>query len=100
MNGLSQDASRRFIWAEISYFDMWWNEQPEERKQMAKRLIENGQLEIVTGGWVMNDEANTHYYAMVDQMIEGHQWMKQNLGEIEVVECTTRDSKTCIPPIQ
>lgn len=28
----------------------------------------------------MNDEATAHYYAMVEQMVEGHQWLQQHLG--------------------
>ncbi len=45
-----------------------------------KALIKSGQIELVTSGWVMEDEANTHIYAMIDQLIEGNQWMWENVG--------------------
>lgn len=108
-DALSQDSKKKFIWAEISYLDLWWNEQTDAKKEQFKRygaqldfwgvqwencavttciyvhtgilyrLVSNGQLEIVTGGWVMNDEANTHYFAMLDQLIEGHLWLQANI---------------------
>lgn len=70
----------KFMYAEMSFFSMWWNQIDQYKKNKVKKLIENGQFEIITGGWVMNDEANTHYFAMIDQLIEGNQWLNGTLG--------------------
>lgn len=53
---------------------------PAFRSQVVE-LIERGQLELLTGGWVMTDEAGVNLYAMLDQLIEGHQWIRAHLGE-------------------
>uniref|UniRef100_A0AAR2IX91 Alpha-mannosidase n=1 Tax=Pygocentrus nattereri TaxID=42514 RepID=A0AAR2IX91_PYGNA len=75
---LAEDPRRKFIWSEISFFVKWWESADAHKQDVI--LILGGQLEIVTGGWVMTDEANAHYFAMIDQLIEGHQWLEKNLG--------------------
>lgn len=39
----------------------------------------------------MNDEANTHYYAMLDQLIEGHQFIETQLGNITIKSSWAND---------
>ncbi|XP_074094930.1 alpha-mannosidase 2-like isoform X2 [Cotesia typhae] len=77
---LSEDKRRKFIWAEISFFKLWWDEQSEEIHEKVRKLIADGQLEIVSGGWVMPDEAVSHWMAQLTQLTEGHQWLKKNLN--------------------
>ncbi|KAI1714924.1 alpha mannosidase middle domain-containing protein [Ditylenchus destructor] len=77
---LSEKEDMSFIYAEMSFFEMWWSELNDETREKVKRLLKNGQLEIVSGGWVMTDEANAHYYATIMEMIEGHEFIKNQLG--------------------
>ncbi|XP_063991521.1 alpha-mannosidase 2 [Diachasmimorpha longicaudata] len=79
---LSEDKRRKFIWAEMSFFKLWWDEQPKVTQEQVKRLIVDGQLEIVAGGWVMPDEAVSHWMAQLTQLTQGHQWLKANLDYI------------------
>lgn len=79
---LGENSERKFIWAEVVYLAYWWDKVDDKKRNILKRYVENGQLEIVTGGWVMTDEASAHYYAMLEQLIEGHQWVKNHLDYI------------------
>lgn len=70
VQALKADSRRKFIWEEMSYLSMWWSDErvSQGQKDDFKWLVEQGQLEIVGGGWVMNDEANAHHFAIVDQV--------------------------------
>ncbi|KRX86935.1 Coatomer subunit beta', partial [Trichinella pseudospiralis] len=76
---LSQKSEMKFIYAEMSFFEKWWREVDMAKRMLTKRLLDIGQLEIVTGAWVMTDEANAHYFSMIDQLTEGHQWLLNHL---------------------
>lgn len=81
MTSLSKQPNRKFIWAEISYFEWWWKEQDNKMQQLVRKLLRDSQLEFVTGGWVQPDEANTQLYAMEIQLQEGHDFIREIFGE-------------------
>lgn len=70
VQALKEDSRRKFIWEEMSYLSMWWSDKrvTQAQKDDFKWLVTTGQLEIVGGGWVMNDEANSHHFAIIDQV--------------------------------
>lgn len=53
----------------MSYLERWWRDASQQSKSDFIRLVKSGQLEIVGGGWVMNDEANSHYFAIIEQVV-------------------------------
>ncbi|XP_022708909.1 alpha-mannosidase 2x-like isoform X1 [Varroa jacobsoni] len=83
VNFLDNHRDFRFVWSEMSFFARWWQtlDRHPHLRQKVIELVYGGQLEILTGGWVMTDEAGVHLYSMFDQLIEGHQWIKHHLGD-------------------
>ena len=80
ITSLLKNPKRTFIWAEISYFAWWWDDQDDTMRANVKTLLQNRQFEFVTGGWVQPDEANSELYAMEIQLQEGHDWIRRHLG--------------------
>ena len=36
----------------MSFLSLWWDQASSAQRQLFKKLVDNKQLEIVTGGWV------------------------------------------------
>lgn len=49
---LRNDSNKKFTWAEICYLKMFYDEINDKDRKTLYRLIMEGQLEIVGGGWV------------------------------------------------
>lgn len=64
----------RFVFVETYFFWKWWNQQNEETKEEVKKLVKNGQLEIIGGGISMSDEAVVHYQSIIDQSTWGFRY--------------------------
>ena len=77
---LSLDPDKRFIQVETGFFWLWWNEQDEDTREVARQLVREGRLEIAGGGWSMADEASTHYSSFVDNIGLGLNTLKDALG--------------------
>ncbi|XP_055937632.1 lysosomal alpha-mannosidase-like [Argiope bruennichi] len=77
---LMQNENRRFIYVESAFFTRWWEEQTDLTKEIVRRLVNDGRLEFISGGWSMNDEATTHYLAIIDQMTLGLRFLNETFG--------------------
>ena len=73
---LKQYKNLTFIWTEMAFLNRWWDQSHVTKRNELKALIKEGRFEITTGGWVMSDEASSHYFAIIDQLIEG---IKKNI---------------------
>ncbi|CAF4605644.1 unnamed protein product, partial [Rotaria sp. Silwood2] len=49
---LNENPKYKFVWAEMSFLSLWWNQATNDKRQLLKKFLNNKQFEIVTGGWV------------------------------------------------
>jgi hypothetical protein len=82
---LSADSKRTFTYAEMIFFERWYKSLPQVKKEQVKHFVKTGQLEFANGGWVMNDEATTHYQHIIDQMRLGMEFLKNEFGYVPKV---------------
>ncbi|XP_076239948.1 lysosomal alpha-mannosidase II [Calliopsis andreniformis] len=80
IQALLAKPERKFMYVETSFLWKWWLRQNDRVKQDVKNLINEGRLEIVGGGWSMNDEAVTHYHSVVDQFTWGFRRLNDTFG--------------------
>ena len=80
VNYLSDHADRKFNWSDLAFFNRWWQDQTEEKKNQVKKLVNDKQFIFMGGGWVMNDEALPSYKEVLLQMRVGLDFLKQTFG--------------------
>ncbi|KAK6922587.1 Glycosyl hydrolases family 38, C-terminal beta sandwich domain [Dillenia turbinata] len=82
VSSLLRDPNRKFIFAEMAFFQRWWTTQSVQIQNVVKSLVDAGQLEFVNGGWCMHDEATAHYIDMIDQTTLGHHAIRTQFNKV------------------
>ncbi|EDQ87643.1 uncharacterized protein MONBRDRAFT_33201 [Monosiga brevicollis MX1] len=77
MVNLEANPDRKFIYVETGFFERWWVEQDNATQARFNRLVQNGQLEFINGGWCMHDEASPTYVEMTENTGRGHLFLKK-----------------------
>ncbi|CDW86560.1 lysosomal alpha-mannosidase [Stylonychia lemnae] len=80
IKALHENSERKFIFAEMFFFQNWYYSSPLQVREMTKNLIKNGQLEIVNGGYIATDEACTTYWEIMQNIIIGHDFLKREFN--------------------
>ncbi|XP_065295621.1 lysosomal alpha-mannosidase-like isoform X2 [Dermacentor albipictus] len=80
LQALGENRRRRYVSAENVFFSRWWKDQSKAIRRRVHNLVQSGRLQFVGGGWVQNDEAVTHYTAIIDQMTLGLRFLNETFG--------------------
>ena len=77
---LEKDPRRKFNYAEMKFFKMWWQDLSDQQKVETKKLLENGQWSILNGGLSAPDEAVTNADDILDNFMAGHRFLRDDVG--------------------
>ena len=64
----------------MAFFSRWWEAQKVPMQQKVRHLIHQGRLQFAGGGWTQNDEAVTHYSAIIDNLALGFKFIANAFG--------------------
>ena len=84
VGNLANDTAgrRRFVWDEMAFLQLWWDEQATAAQQQAfTQLVREGKIEFVDNGWSQHDMGCTTTDSMISNWVEGHQWLLDHFGE-------------------
>jgi alpha-mannosidase len=71
-----------FFCLQDAFFERWWLEQDEAKRDQVRELVSSGQLEFINGGWCMHDEATPSYVDMIDQTTLGNRFLFNEFGVV------------------
>ena len=77
---LRADPHKRFVYCEMAFFSRWWRQQGASTQAAVRALVAEGRLSFANGGWVMHDEAASHYADMITQTARGHRFLSDQFG--------------------
>ena len=67
---------------EQAFFQRWYRDSgtSDAKRALVKKLVANGQLVFVDGGWSQHDSGATHYSTMLDQTTFGQAFLHKQFG--------------------
>ncbi|CAG2173918.1 unnamed protein product, partial [Oppiella nova] len=77
---LQKDPARKYTQVEMYFFHRWWLSQTDELRDVVRKLVAEGRLVFINGGWTVNDEGAAHYNNIIDQMTMGLKFLNQTFG--------------------
>lgn len=78
--GLLADPRRRFAYAEMGFFVLWFEAASQEMQAAVRGLVASRQLVFLNGAWSMADEACTSYVDLLDNLATGHRGIAAHFG--------------------